>query len=52
MWRAARAEAAIFPEITAVYAGGTKVYTDDSRREIRVGRMMSHEAQAGRHLKR
>lgn len=41
-------ESAISPEITAVYADGTMIHTEDDWREIRVGRVIASDAEGER----
>lgn len=41
-------ESPISPEITAVYADGTMIHTEDEWREIRVGRVIAQDAQGRR----
>ena len=41
-------ESAISPEITAVYADGTMIHTEDAWREIRVGRVIAQDGEGRR----
>ena len=41
-------ESAISPETVAVYADGTMIHTEGDWREIRVGRVLAHDAQGNR----
>lgn len=41
-------ESAISPETVTVYADGTMIHTEEDWREIRVGRVLAHDAQGNR----